>query len=334
VLQLSESQRETVSGYHQQLVDEYSASFDIDRSSQARQLSRGMRIASFLGALALAASVFLLFHQFWGHFGTVGQAAILVAAPALLFVATMLVDSRDDSGYYVKLVAMVAFACFVLDVSMLWQIFSITPSDIPLLPWAVFALLLAYALDIRLLLVAGLLCLVALLSARTGTWGGLYWLSAGERPENYLPVGVLLFFLPRLVNQARHSGFAATYRIFGLLTTLIPLLILGHWGLSSYLVTELGLSPGLVEGTYQVAGFVVSGLAIGLGIRQSHPEVVNTGTVFFVIFLYTKFFDWWWEVMPKYLFFLLIGLTAILFIATFKRLRGPGNRPDRAETAR
>ena len=42
---------------------------------------------------------------------------------------------------------------------------------------------------------------------------------------------------------------------------------------------------------------------------------------FFVIFLYTKFYDWWWEIMPKYLFFLVIGLSAVLLLVVFKRLR-------------
>jgi hypothetical protein len=39
-----------------------------------------MRVASFLGALALAASVFFLFYQFWGHFGEAAQVAILLGA--------------------------------------------------------------------------------------------------------------------------------------------------------------------------------------------------------------------------------------------------------------
>jgi hypothetical protein len=46
----------------------------------ARQLSLGMRVASFLGALALAASVFFLFYQFWGHFARPAQVAILLGA--------------------------------------------------------------------------------------------------------------------------------------------------------------------------------------------------------------------------------------------------------------
>jgi uncharacterized membrane protein len=76
-----------------------------------------------------------------------------------------------------------------------------------------------------------------------------------------------------------------------------------------------------VEVLYQITGFVFSAAAIGLGIRKSRPEVVNTGNVFFTIFLYTKFYDWWWNWMPKYLFFLVIGLTAIVMLLIFKRLR-------------
>jgi len=49
--------------------------------------------------------------------------------------------------------------------------------------------------------------------------------------------------------------------------------------------------------------------------------VVNTGVTFFVIFLYTKFYDWWWVLFPKYLFFLVVGLTAVLFLFIIKRLR-------------
>lgn len=51
---------------------------------------------------------------------------------------------------------------------------------------------------------------------------------------------------------------------------------------------------------------------------------VNTGVVFFVIFLYTKFYDWWWDLLPKYLFFLILGLTAVLVLLAMKRLRRSG----------
>jgi uncharacterized membrane protein len=54
--------------------------------------------------------------------------------------------------------------------------------------------------------------------------------------------------------------------------------------------------------------------------------------VFFVILLYTKVFDWWWELMPKYLFFFILGLIAILCLLVMQRLRKSG-RQSRVDVA-
>lgn len=187
VLKLDAAQHCAVDAYHGALLAQYAKAFDIDRDSQAKQLSLGMRVASFLGALALAASVFFLFYRFWGWFSPMVQVGILVAAALATFIGAAWIQDRDSSGYFTKLAAMVAFACFVLNVIMLGQIFNITPSDKALLPWAAFAFLLAYAFDLRLLLAAGIFCLIAYVAARVGAWSGMYWIHFGERPENFFP---------------------------------------------------------------------------------------------------------------------------------------------------
>jgi uncharacterized membrane protein len=320
VLTLSEDQRRAVTEHQRDLLAAFARAFDIDRDAQAKQLSLGMRVSSFLGALALAASVFFLFYQFWGRFPTGAQVGILIAAALGMLVATFAIQARDSTGYFTKLAAMVAFACFVLNIAMLGQIFNITPSDKALLPWAALALLLAYACDLRLLLAAGILCLIAFISARTGSWSGMYWLHFGERPENFFPAAVGLFLVPQILDHRKFHGFAAIYRVFGLLTLFLPMLVLSNWGLISYLDFE----RKIIEGFYQILGFVGAAGVIWLGSRRHWPEVVNTGLVFFVIFLYTKFYDWWWEIMPKYLFFLVVGLTAVLLLVIFKRLRAGG----------
>jgi uncharacterized membrane protein len=317
VLALTDAQRRAVADHHRGLLAQYARSFDIDRDVQSKQLSLGMRVASFLGALALAASVFFLFYQFWGLFPTAAQVGILLVAAFGAFAATYVVQGRDSTGYFTKLAAMVAFACFVLDIAMLGQIFDITPSDKALLPWAAFALLLAYACDLRLLLAAGILCIVAFVSARTGTWSGMYWLYFGERPENFFPAAIAMFLVPQLLDHRRFHGFGAIYRVFGLLTLFLPMLVLANWGEISYL--DFDRKP--IQGFYQILGFAGTAAAMWLGARRHWPEVVNTGLTFFVIFLYTKFYDWWWEIMPKYLFFLVIGLSAVLLLVVFKRLR-------------
>jgi uncharacterized membrane protein len=317
VIALTESQRQRVDEYQRDLLKQYALTFDIDQGSQAKQFSLGMRIASFLGALALAASVFFLFHQFWGLFGALVQVTVLIVAALGTFSVTMWLHARDSSGYFTKLAALVAFTCFVLNIAMLGQIFNITPSDKALIPWAALALLLAYACDLRLLLAAGILCIIAFVAARTGTFGGMYWLDMGERPENFFPVAVALFCVPQWIRHERFTGFASIYRVFGLLALFLPLLVLADWGWGSY----LSLDHDTIEDIYQLAGFSFSSAAIWLGVRRHWREVINTGVTFFVIFLYTKCYDWWWQIMPKYLFFLLVGLTALLILFVLRRLR-------------
>lgn len=323
VLRLDDAQQRELAAHHDALLSRLAQSFDVDIDARSRQLSWGMRIASFLGALALAASVFFLFRQFWGAFSEEVQVGILVAASLATFGATMIVRARDATGYFTKLSAMVAFACFVLNVVMIGQIFNITPSDNALLPWAAYGLLLAYLCDLRLLLAAGLACLIAFMAARVGTWSGIYWIHFGERPENFLPAAVVLFALPQFVRHQRYEQFPAVYRLVGLLAFFVPVLILSHWGRGSY----LDWPASMIEGSYQLAGFLFSALAIWLGLRRQWTETANAGVVFFVIFLYTKFYDWWWELLPKYLFFLILGLTAVLVLLVMKRLR----RADGAE---
>jgi uncharacterized membrane protein len=92
---------------------------------------------------------------------------------------------------------------------------------------------------------------------------------------------------------------------------------MSHWGEASYLM----LAGGTLEEVYQGLGFLLSALLVWLGIRRHWPGITNTGSTFFVIFLYTKLFDWWWDWMPKYLFFLVLGLMALLLLMVLKRLR-------------
>lgn len=207
VLALAPVQREAIATHHRGLLAQFAQDYDIDRDSRAKQLSLGMRMASFLGALALAASVFFLFRQFWGRFPTEIQVVVLIGAALGAFGATMWIQSRDASGYFTKLAAMVAFACFVINIALLGQIFNITPSDKALIPWAALAFLLAYTCDLRLLLAAGILCIIAWISARTGSFSGMYWLHFGERPENFFPAAVVLFLVPHIIPHGRYTDF-------------------------------------------------------------------------------------------------------------------------------
>ncbi len=313
IVSLSEAQQTALANYHTGLIASLASRFDIDASQPEKQLSLGMKVNSFLGALGLAAAVFFLFYQFWGRFSTSAQIIVLLAAPLLGLAATMYATHKETTGYFAKLFGMVALACFVLNLSMFGQIFNIAPSENVFFVWAAFAFALAYASDSRFLLAAGIAFSAAWLSAKTGTWGGCYWLDFGERPENFFPVALLLFCISFFAHNS-FSGFRVIYRGFSLLLFFIPVLILSNWGMISY----LPFPHQLIEILYQIAGFVFSALAVWIGIRKNWSDVMNSGNVFFTIFLYTKFFDWWWDWMPKYMFFFLIGLTAILLLFVLK----------------
>ena len=316
VVALPEPQRTAALGHQDRVLAALATRFDVDVSGAQKRLSWGVRIVAFLGAAALSAAVYFLFQQVWGRLALPVQVTLLVAAPLLVLSALPLAARRDRSGAFASIVALVAFACFVLDLSLLGRIFAIAPTQHALLVWAGFAFLLAYGFALRLLLIAGILTLLAWLSATVGTWGGLYWLSAGERPEHFILAGALVFGLGLLPHRG-HPGFPGAYRVFGALAALLAVLILGHWGAGS----ALPLADRTIEHLYQVGGFALSGAAIWAGLRFGWPGLVTLGSTAFTVFLYTRFYDWWWDWLPRSVFFLLVGLVAILSLLVLRRLR-------------
>ena len=102
-----------------------------------------------------------------------------------------------------------------------------------------------------------------------------------------------------------------------LLALFGPMLVLANWAEGSY----LRLDADLIENAYQLLGFVASALLVWLGSRRDWPEVALFGQLAFILFLGIKMVDWWWELLPKYLFFLILGLAAILALLILGRLR-------------
>lgn len=291
--------------------------FDIDSTESQKQISWGMRIASTLGGLALCAAVVLFFYRFWGVLGIPGQVAVLAVTPLLMLAATEFASRRERTPYYTSLFALVAFGAFVLNLNVLGSIFNMTPSRNALLLWGVFALLLAYAYRLRLPLAAGLVCLVGYLSASFASWWGWHWLSTTERPESFLPAGLMLIAVPSFRFHRRYAEFDWLYRSLGLLTLFLAILDLSESGGHSFLPVR----ASAIEVMYQLVGFVAAGLTVWVGIRARLAHIVNLAAAFFVIFLYVRFYDWWWEWMPGYLFFLIIGLVSIGLLALFRIVR-------------
>ena len=276
-----------------------------------------MRVASFLGAIALAASAVLYFRHIWGSLPTAAQIAILVAAPLAGLAATDVAARRERTGYFASLLALVTIACFVLDLSALGTIFNLMPSPNAFLAWGAFGLVVAYAYGLRLPLAAGVAGLAVWSAGEIAASAGLLWTAMTDRPETFLPAGFLLFALPFVLPHRRRADFPPVYRIAGLTAVLLPVLVLANTGGASFL--HLGKSR--IEIAYQIAGFLLAGGAIALGIRWRLADTVYTASAFFAAFLFTKYVDWWWNWMPHYLFFLAVGLSAVAILWLLHRLR-------------
>jgi len=314
ILTLSAEDRRRVDDYLDHTLDQLSKRFDVDVTESQRQISLGMRVISALGGLALCIAVFLFFYRIWGLVTTPVQVSILVAVPLGMLAATEFAARRERTLYFASLLAVVALASFVLNLTVLGTIFNITASHRAFVVWGAFALILAYHYGLRIQLTAGLLSLLAFFSASVMTWQGCNWLTLGERPENFLPLGSILFAIPAVRSVPE---FDPVYRSIGALAVFIPVLILGMQGELSY----LPFATGTVERVYQFVAFVIAPVAIWFGITRRHREVLNLGAAFFAIFLISRFVAWWWDWMPKYVFFFVVGAIALGLLVSFRKLR-------------
>jgi len=317
ILDLPHEAQSSVSRYHSRLIDDLSNRFDTDSSINEKKLSWGMRILTFLGGLALCASVFFFFYRIWGLIPTWVQIGILIIAPLLALLGMKFAASKEKTFYYASLAGLLAFVCFVMNLNILGAIFNITPSPKAFLVWGLMALMVAYHLGLRLILMAGLLCILGYLSATVGEFWGIYWLSFGERPENFIIAGAIMVALPQILKHREYYNFPWFYHLVGLLSIFIALLIMGHCGRCSYSLME----NDTLEVIYQTLGLICAGITIWMGIRFHYPGVTNIGATFFTIFLYTKFFDWWWDFLPKYLFFFILSVISLGLLSGFKKMR-------------
>ncbi len=318
ILTLGADQRAEVERYHAGLLATLAQRFDIDRTEGQRQMALGMRIASLLGAVALSAAVVMFFYRVWGLLTTPVQVAALVAMPLLMLVAVEIAARLEPTRYVAAVLSLIAAASFALNLGGVGAIFNMIPSPMILAAWAAFALAVAYAYGLQLLLAAGLVAAMGYaLSAIAGATG-LDWSVSIARPEPLLVLGpcaiAASFWRPAIGAE----GFAKTWRLVGIAALLLPLLFLSTWPeVFSYQLLPLGV----LHAVYDVAGFVLPVVAAWFGIRRRWPEVANTASGFLVLFVYAKCFDWWWELMPRYLFFLMLGGLAIGAMVVLAKLR-------------
>ncbi|HET7042140.1 MAG TPA: DUF2157 domain-containing protein [Gemmatimonadales bacterium] len=286
------------------------------------RLSLGMRLASFVGAVALSCAVFFLFYRFWGDLAVPAQVATLVLAPLALIALTHLLHRWEASAYFATLAALAAVAAFILDLGVLGTIFNLPPTPHAFLAWGLFGTLLGWSYGLRLPHFAGLVCLGLWLTACPG------WFRAEELPDLFgrgealIVAGGLFLGAPVLTARlALPSGWMrwpVDHRIVGMIGLFLGLFILSVAGRQSW----LPLDHDTIEGLYQFLGFVAGGGIVAWGVRDRHTELANGGMIFLTALCLLKATDWWWDWLPHWLFFLLLAGFAIGVMVALRRVRG------------
>ena len=318
VLALTPDQQTRFDDWSRAQLTELTQQFDVDTSASQKRVSWGMRVASTLGGIAICAAVVLFFMRYWGYLDTSVQVALVVVVPLLALAAAEFAAARERTLYFTGLLALVAFASFVMNLVVMGSIFNINSTERALLAWGAFALLVAYRYGLRLLLALGLLLLIGYGAAMVTAQFGYHWFDFNQRPELIAFLALLIFCTPFAIQHRRHGDFPPVYRLVGAVVFFICVISLAEWGIPSY----LWFSHQNIERLYEFVGLLTSAGAIWLGIERHWNGVVNTSATAFAIFLFTRLYHWWWDWMPKYLFFALIGALGIALVLAFKRMRG------------
>ena len=276
-----------------------------------------MRIASTLGGIAICAAVVLFFMRYWGYLTTSSQVAILVMIPLAALGGAEFAARRETTLYFTGLLALVAFAAFIMNLAVVGSIFNIVSTERALLAWGTFALLLAYRYGLRLQLAMALLLLIGYGAALVTAQFGYRWFDFGQRPELVAILALAAFALPLVIQHRRHDDFPPVYRLVGAVVFFLCLVSLAEWGVPSY----LPFTQRNVERLYEFLGLLSSAGAIWLGIVRNWNGVVNASATAFAIFLFTRLYHWWWDWMPKYLFFAVIGALGIGLVLAFRFIR-------------
>lgn len=316
VLSLSSADRSAVAGYHERLLGDFARRYDTDLTRSEFQLSWGMRIASTLGAVAFALGVFLFFEYYWDTFSTTLQVALLTAAPFLGWAMSEFVAHRYKTTHYTSLAVLVAVACFVADLFIVGRIFNVTPSPNALLAWGLFGLVLAYRHELAVVMGLCLIALMTFAGSFLTSLAGFAWPEV-QVPEFYLGAGVLCLVLPLVARWPAIGRYRHVYVFVGLLQTYGVL----EWLVLSQSQSLLPLSSSATEWLYLAIAFIAGGVAIQQCIRREWAAGTYLSAVFLVVLMLHKYYDWFWDELPHFLFFLVLGVIAVAIIASLRKLR-------------
>jgi hypothetical protein len=305
-----------IRAHHDAILSGLAARGDVDISAATARLSLGMRVATLLGTIALSAAYGLFVRTHWGSLSLPIQLVLVSLPPLLLIALTDLAARWERTGYVASLIATVAVIAFAIDLGTLGALFNLPDSRSALLLVGLVALLLAYGYGLTLPLLVGIGGLGGWLWTLGAIPLGLWWRDGFAVLEPLVLVGALALTVPSWVREP--ASFAPWWRGLGAAALVLGLLAVEQNGaLSAFAADDV---HG-IEIAYQVIGAVILAGLILWGVRRDHRLVMQIATAGAVIYLFMRLVDWFWDLVPQWLFFLIVGATALAVLLLLRWLR-------------
>lgn len=303
--------------HHDAMLADISAREEVDFTRSEARLSTGMRIATVLGAAALAAAWGFFVVSAWDDLGRSGRLALVIIPPILLTIGTAYAARREASGHVASIVATVATVAFGVNLVAVAALYDLPDSRGIFLVVGLFAMLLAYGHGLAMPLLIGIGGIGGWLWSLAAIPQGRWWDGVFGQLEFLALLGAGAMALPALTRRGPPS-FALVWRAVGATGIVVALLFLGLTADASFFD---GASDDVVEGIYQLLGGVVFTVMVWQGLVRDRTELVRVGTVGLTLLLLFRMVDWFWDWIPKWLFFLVVGAIAFGALLLLRRLR-------------
>jgi hypothetical protein len=316
VVALDPLTRERVRAHHDAILSALAAAGTVDIGTTAARLSAGMRVATLLGTIALSAAYGFFVSSHWGSLSLALQLALVSLPPLLLVVLAHIAAVREPSGYIASLLATVAAIAFAVDLGTLGQLFNLPDSRNALLVVGALAMLLAYGYGLTLPLLVGIGGIGGWLWSLGAIPLGLWWREGLVLVEPLLLVGLLALTAPAWIRGP--ARFAPWWRGLGAAALVLGLLMVEASGTFSAFA---GADLRTIEITYKLIGAVVLAGLLAWGIRRDDRIVARIGSTGAVVYLFMRLVDWFWDLLPKWLFFLVVGAFALGVLLVLRQVR-------------
>jgi hypothetical protein len=304
-----------IASHHDRVLADLAAREDVDLTRDEARLSAGMRLATLLGAAALSTAWGLLVSSVWDDLGTASRLAV-VWLPALAMAGMVpWAARREQSGYVANIVATVAAIGLVVAGFATLDTLDRPEARWPLLLAGGYAMFAAYHHRLVLPLLLGIVGVGAWLWSLDALVFGDPVTRAFRHAEPVVLLGAVAVAIGRSP-LADPPGFRRAWTILGMTALAMSLLYLGLNADGSWFG-----SGRAVEGMYQVIGAATFVGLAWFGLARDDLTLARGAAAALVVFLFFRLMDWFWDAIPNWLFFLMVGALALGALLVLSRVR-------------